>query len=49
MICDLQQCGILTSVDLDEHVQPPVKLRNYKCCSVSRLKFIEYSSDQQRL
>ena len=23
---DFQQCGILTSVDLDEPVQPPVKL-----------------------
>ena len=21
--CDFQQCGILTSVDSDEHVQPP--------------------------
>ena len=26
--CDFQQCGILTSVDSDEPVQPPVKLRN---------------------
>ena len=26
--CDLQQCGILTSVASDEPVQPPVKLRN---------------------
>ena len=25
---DFQQCGILTSVDSDEHVQPPFKLRN---------------------
>ena len=25
--CDFQQCGILTSVDSDEHVQPPFKLR----------------------
>ena len=25
-----QQCGILTSVDPDEPVQPPVKLRNSK-------------------
>ena len=25
---DFQQCGILTSVDSDEQVQPPVKLRN---------------------
>ena len=28
--CDFQQCGILTSVDPDELVQPPVKLRNSK-------------------
>ena len=26
--CDLQQCGILTSVDSDEPVQPPFKLKN---------------------
>ena len=25
--CDFQQCGILTSVDSDEPVQPPSKLR----------------------
>ena len=36
-----QQCGILTRVDLDEHVQPPFKLRNYKCCSVSSLIVME--------
>ena len=23
MTCDFQQCDILTSVDSDEHVQPP--------------------------
>ena len=28
-MCDFQQCGILTSVDSDEPVQPPFKLRNY--------------------
>ena len=28
--CDFQQCGILTSVDSDEHVQPHVKLRMSK-------------------
>ena len=28
--CDFQQCGILTSVDSDEPVQPPIKLRNSK-------------------
>ena len=26
--CDFQQCGILTSVDSDEHVQCPFKPRN---------------------
>ena len=35
--CDFQQCGILTCVDSDEPVQPPFKLRNSKCCSVSSL------------
>ena len=25
--CDFQQCGILKSVDLDEPVQPPFKLK----------------------
>ena len=47
--CDFQQCGILTSVDSDEHVQPPLKLRNSKWCSVSSLTLREYSSDFQRL
>ena len=47
--CYSQQCGILTSVDSDEPVQPPVKLRNSKCCTVSSLTLIEYSSDRQRL
>ena len=28
--CDFQQCGILTSVDSDEHVQPPLKFRKLK-------------------
>ena len=28
--CDFQQCGIFTSVDSDELVQPPIKLRNSK-------------------
>ena len=27
---EFQQCGILTSVDSDELVQPPLKLRNSK-------------------
>ena len=44
-----QQCGILTSRDSDEPVQPPVKLRNAKWCSVSSLTVVEYSSDLQRL
>ena len=43
VICDFQKCGILTSVDSDEPVQPPVKLRNSKLCSVSRLTVIECS------
>ena len=47
--CDFQQCGILTSVDSDEPVQPPFKLRGSKWCLFSSLVFIEYSSDQQRL
>ena len=33
--CDFQQCGVLTSVDSDEPVQPPVKFKNSKWCSVS--------------
>ena len=28
MTHDFQQCGILTSIDSDEPVQPPLKLRN---------------------
>ena len=32
---DFQQYGILTSVDSDEPVQPPVKLRTSRQCSVS--------------
>ena len=30
MTRDFQQCGILTSVDAEEPVQPPFKLRNSK-------------------
>ena len=30
VICDFQQCGILTSVDSDEPGEPLVKLRNSK-------------------
>ena len=47
--CDFQQCGILTSVNSDEPVQPPVKFRNAKWCSVSSFTVIEYASDLQRL
>ena len=39
-----QQLGILTSVDSDESVQTPFKLRNFKCCLVSSVTVIEYSS-----
>ena len=45
MTCDFQQCGSLTSVDSDEHVQHPVKLRSSKLCSVCSLTVVEYSSD----
>ena len=41
---DFQQCGILTCVDSDEHLQPPFKLRNSKWCSVSSLPIIEHWS-----
>ena len=46
---DFQQCGILTSVDSDQPVQSPFKLRDLKWCLVSSLTVIEYLSDQQRL
>ena len=32
---DFRKCGILTSVDSDEPLQPPFMLRNSKWCSVS--------------
>ena len=44
---DFQQYGILGSVDSDEPVQPPFKLRNSKRCSASSLRVIEYSSDSK--
>ena len=47
--CDFQQCGILTWLDSDEPAQPSFKLGNSKCCSISSLTLIEYSSDEQRL
>ena len=34
LTCDFQHCGILTSVDLDEPVQPRFKVRNPKWCAV---------------
>ena len=43
--CDFQPYDILTSVDSDEIVQPPFKLRNSKWCSARSLIVIEYSSD----
>ena len=46
---DFQQCGILTCVDSDQPVQPPVKLRYSKCCLVSSLIVMKYFSDKQRL
>ena len=46
---DFKQCGILTSIDSDEPVQLPFKLRSLKSGSVSSLTVIEYLSDQQRL
>ena len=47
--CDFQQCGIFTSVDSDEPVLPPFKLRNFKWCLACCLTLLEYSSDKQRL
>ena len=38
--CDFHQWGLLTSVDSGEPVQPPLKLRNYKLCSVNSLTLI---------
>ena len=46
---DFQQCGILTSVDSNEPVRTPLKLRISKWCSVSSLTLIEYSGDLQEL
>ena len=46
---DFQHCGILTCVDSDEPVQPHLKLRYSKWCSVSSLRVIGYSSDKQML
>ena len=37
--CDFQQCGILTSVDSDEPVQPSFKLKNSKWCLISILEY----------
>ena len=40
---DFQQCGMLTSLDSDELVQPSFNLRSSNLCSVSSLTLIEYS------
>ena len=45
---DFQQCGILTCVDSDEPLQPPLKLTYSKWCSASSLTIMEYSSEWQR-
>ena len=42
---DFQQFDILTSVDSDDPLQQPFKLRNSKWCSVSSLIIIKYSSN----
>ena len=49
MTYDFQQCSILKSVDSDEPVEPPFKLRNSKWCSVSSLTLLECSTNKQRL
>ena len=46
---DFQQYGILTSLDSHNPVQPPIKLRASKRCSVSSLTLLEYSSVKQRI
>ena len=46
---DFQQCGILTSVDLDESARPPFKLRKTKYYLASSLPVLEYSFDKQGL
>ena len=47
--CHRKQCGIWTSVDSDETIQPLVKFRNSKWFSVSSFTVIKYSSDWQNL
>ena len=37
VICDFLQCGNLTCVDSNEHMQPPCMLRNSLWCSISSL------------
>ena len=39
--CDIQLCGILTSVVSDKRVQLSFKLTNSKCSSLSSLTLIE--------
>ena len=45
---DFQQCGMLTSVDLDQPVQPSFTLRNSKWCSVSSLTVIKIFKPQTK-
>ena len=52
MICYFHQRGILTSVDSDESVLPPFKIRNSKLCLVNSLTVIESAktrSDRDKL
>ena len=43
-LCNFQQCGILTSVDSEEHAQPPFRLTKLQMMFVSSLTVVEYSS-----
>ena len=42
MSSDIQQCGILTSEDSDDPVEPPFNRRDSKLCLVSSLTVIKY-------
>ena len=41
--CDFQQCGILTSVDSDEPVQPPLKVTRSVTMNIFRKKNLSKS------
>ena len=45
MTCDFQQCGILTIVDSDEPVQPPLSLETPNDVQSVNLTVIENKSD----